>query len=144
LEKNRTKYQGFENRLFEILKHGRTVLLLSYTIYIKKERKVVKPHKTKTHTHTHPSARVSVFQKACFDCPLKDGNTGRRGLENFKKSEFRKLEVSEILFYPIPADMTESPIGKPNFVLPNLDSVNHCTSKEISMEIKRYSLSPQT
>jgi hypothetical protein len=30
--------------------------------------------------------------------------------------------------------------GKPNFVLPNLDSVNHCTSKEISMEIKRYLL----
>jgi len=31
-------------------------------------------------------------------------------------------------------------IGKPNFVLPNLDSVNHCTSKEISIEIKRYLL----
>ncbi len=31
-------------------------------------------------------------------------------------------------------------IGMPNFVLPNLDSVNHCTSKEISMEIKRYLL----
>ena len=28
----------------------------------------------------------------------------------------------------------------PNFVLPNLDSVNHCTSNEISMEIKRYLL----
>ena len=31
-------------------------------------------------------------------------------------------------------------IGMPNFVSPNLDSVNHCTSKEISMEIKRYLL----
>ena len=31
-------------------------------------------------------------------------------------------------------------IGMPNFLLPNLDSVNHCTSKEISVEIKRYLL----
>jgi hypothetical protein len=42
---------------------------------------------------------------------------------------------------PIPADMRLLfSIGMPNFLLPNLDSVNHCTSKEISMEIKRYLL----
>ena len=37
---------------------------------------------------------------------------------------------------PIPADMRLLfSIGIPYFLLPNLDSVNHCTSKEISMEI---------
>jgi len=42
---------------------------------------------------------------------------------------------------PIPTDMRLLfSIGMPNFVLPNLDSVNHCTSKEISTEIKRYLL----
>jgi hypothetical protein len=48
------------------------------------------------------------------------------------------------LLQPIPADIRDMrlriSIGKPNFVLPNLDSVNHCTSKEISIEIKRYLL----
>jgi hypothetical protein len=39
---------------------------------------------------------------------------------------------------PIPADMRLLfAKGIPYCLLPNLDSVNHCTSKEISMEIKR-------
>ena len=44
------------------------------------------------------------------------------------------------LVQPIPADMRLLfSKGIPYFLFcRNLDSVNHCTSKEISMEIKRY------
>ena len=47
----------------------------------------------------------------------------------------------DAIVQPIPAYMRLLfSKGIPYFLLPNLDSVNHCTSKEISMEIKRYLL----
>jgi len=52
-----------------------------------------------------------------------------------------EISIQSTIVQSIPAYMRlRISIGNPNFVLPNLDSVNHCTSKEISMEIKRYLL----
>ncbi len=48
----------------------------------------------------------------------------------------REGDTSVTVVQPIPADMRllqVFSIGIPYFLLPNLDSVNHCTSKEISM-----------
>ena len=42
---------------------------------------------------------------------------------------------TRFLLQPIPADMSRISIGKPNFVLPNIDSVNHCTSKYLFISI---------
>ena len=46
------------------------------------------------------------------------------------------IAIQSTIVQPIPADMRHRiSIGKPNFVLPNLDSVNHCTSKYLFISI---------
>jgi hypothetical protein len=53
--------------------------------------------------------------------------------QNFQQAH---MVESTLGVQPIPADMRlQISIGMPNFEMPNLDSVNQCTSKEISMEI---------
>ena len=68
-------------------------------------------------------------------------NTGLSTVGPRDQFSFSVNYFGTVQLQPIPADMRLLfSIGMPNFVLPNLDSVNHCTSKEISMEIKRYLL----
>ncbi len=105
LEKNRIWKQAFWN--FET----RTVLLLSYTIYIKKERKVVKPHKTKTHTHTHPPV-FPYFKKPVLTVLWKTETRAEGGIsfsKTLKRVSFENLKFRKFYSTAYPRrHMTES------------------------------------
>ena len=73
--------------------------------------------------------RVCVYYCRTYYKAVRGG--GRRRVEDMCYSLSPQTFMNMRLLFSI---------GMPNFVLPNLDSVNHCTSKEISMEIKRYLL----
>ena len=93
----------------------------------------------------HRNDRLFIVQKQNLNFSRRLATTyfSRRRLANHA-FEFRacgpRIGV-KCLLQPIPADMRLLfSKGIPYFLLPNLDSVNHCTSKEISTETKRYLL----
>jgi hypothetical protein len=96
-----------------------------------------------------PSADCDIFQRSCREKvsfinentpraptgpkntrkPARLASNSHRGTNKLKT---RKMDSRSAEAQPIPAYMRlRISIGMPNFEMPNLDSVNHCTSKEM-------------